>query len=629
MASTPAPTPTPTPAKEQKLFINEVQGHQARYRKLIRFTHSSTKAAGAMLVAAVVALIVANTGAYEAFLGFWHTEVGVFFGEAFAGMSLAHVINDVFMAIFFLLVGLEVKYELTVGELTNIRQALLPIVAAVGGVVVPIAIYLAFNATNPETAHGWGVPTATDIAFALGILALLGNRVPNGVRVFLSTLAVADDIIAILVIAVFYGHSPSFAWLAGAAVVLFVLVLMNRNHIYSLFPYLIVGAVLWYCVFMSGVHATIAGVLLAFTIPSCSRVNIKRFLTWSGDKVREARASFEPETPVIAQGDYIETVQDLSRVARQVVPPATRLEHRLYPWVYFGILPLFALTNADVSLIGADIGAFFTDPVLYGVMLGLLVGKPLGIMLFSFAVVKLKVASLPENVNWMHMLGASILGGVGFTMAIFVANLAFTDEALVTTAKAGILAASLLAGVLGFVFLLLQAKAAQKRGVAYLSTPADEDDDLLQTADRDAVRDSEDVLRDIESPLIKKEVGAAQKGGGVFEIAVDLGTSGLLGGGSIGDVREAVRNEVERVLREEGQDEFLEKMQEGYEGQVTTLPLARVEEALLREHGEEALASALHREGEDAVGLSGADEKANEGRSAENGAPDCAEKGGR
>ena len=185
-----------TPAKEQKLFINEVQRHQARYRKLIQFTHSSTKAAGAMLLAAVVALIVANTGAYEAFLGFWHTEVGVFFGDGFAGMSLGHVINDIFMAIFFLLVGLEVKYELTVGELTNIRQALLPIVAAVGGVLAPIGIYLAFNATNPETAHGWGVPTATDIAFALGILALLGNRVPNGVRVFLSTLAVADDIIA-------------------------------------------------------------------------------------------------------------------------------------------------------------------------------------------------------------------------------------------------------------------------------------------------------------------------------------------------------------------------------------------------------------------------------------------------
>ena len=596
-----------TPAKEQKLFINEVQGHQARYRKLIQFTHSSTKAAGAMLVAAVVALIVANTGAYEAFLEFWHTEVGVFFGDELAGMSLGHVINDIFMAIFFLLVGLEVKYELTVGELTNIRQALLPIVAAVGGVLAPIGIYLAFNATNPETAHGWGVPTATDIAFALGILALLGNRVPNGVRVFLSTLAVADDIIAILVIAIFYGHSPSLPWLAAAAVVLFVLVLMNRNHIYSLIPYLLVGAVLWYCVYMSGVHATIAGVLLAFTIPSGSRVNIKSFLTWSGDKVREARAAFEPETPVIAQGDYIETVQDLSRVARQVVPPATRLEHRLYPWVYFGILPLFALTNADVSFLGADVGAMLSSPVLYGVLLGLLVGKPLGIILFSFAVVKTKLASLPENVNWGHMLGASILGGVGFTMAIFVANLAFPDEGLVATAKLGILAASLLAGVLGFVLLFLQAKAAQKRGVAYLS--ASGDDIARQTAGDEAARESEELLRDLEDPAIKEELEAAKKRGGVFEIAVDLGPTGLLGGGSIGDVREAVRNEVVRVLREEGQDDLLEKVQEEFDGNAARPPLESVQETLLRERGEDALKDALVREDEDVTGMSGDEKK--------------------
>ena len=571
-----------TPAKEQKLFINEVQRHQARYRKLIQFTHSSTKAAGAMLLAAVVALIVANTGAYEAFLGFWHTEVGVFFGDGFAGMSLGHVINDIFMAIFFLLVGLEVKYELTVGELTNIRQALLPIVAAVGGVLAPIGIYLAFNATNPETAHGWGVPTATDIAFALGILALLGNRVPNGVRVFLSTLAVA-------------------------AVVLFVLVLMNRNHIYSLIPYLLVGAVLWYCVYMSGVHATIAGVLLAFTIPSGSRVNLKSFITWSGDKVREACSAYQPETPVIAQGGYIETVQDLSRVARQVVPPATRLEHRLYPWVYFGILPLFALTNADVSFLGVDVGAMLSSPVLYGVLLGLLVGKPLGIMLFSMAVVKSKLASLPENVNWFHMLGASILGGVGFTMAIFVANLAFPDEGLVATAKLGILAASLLAGVLGFVLLLLQAKAAQKRGVAYLSSSAD--DITRQTAGDEAAREAEELLRDLEDPAIKDEVEAAKRRGGVFEIAVDLGPTGLLGGGSIGDVREAVRNEVVRVLREEGKDDLLEKVQEEFKEHAGEPPLASVEETLLRERGEEALRDALRREADDVTGTSGGEHK--------------------
>ena len=231
---------------DSRIYIKEVQGHQHRYQKLIQLTHSSTKAAGAMLLAAVVALIVANTAAHGPFLEFWHSHVGVFFGESVVEMSLAHVINDVFMAVFFLLVGLEVKYELTVGELTNIRPALLPIMAAVGGVLAPIAIYLVFNAADPQTVGGWGVPTATDIAFALGILALLGNRVPAGVRVFLSTLAVADDIIAILVIAIFYGQSPSPAWLLAAGVVLAVLVAMNRGHVYSLLPYMLVGALLWY-----------------------------------------------------------------------------------------------------------------------------------------------------------------------------------------------------------------------------------------------------------------------------------------------------------------------------------------------------------------------------------------------
>ena len=586
----------------QRIFISEVQGHQARYKKLIQLTHSSTKAAGAMLLAAVVALIVANTGAYEAFLHFWHTEVGVFFGDAFAGMSMAHIINDIFMAIFFLLVGLEVKYELTVGELTNIRQALLPIMAALGGVIAPIGIYLLFNAGNPETAHGWGVPTATDIAFALGILALLGNRVPAGVRVFLSTLAVADDIIAILVIAIFYGQSPSLFWLGAAAVVMVVLLMMNRSHIYSLVPYVLVGVVLWYCVFMSGVHSTIAGVLLAFAIPSGSRVNLKSFTAWSGSKVREAKEAFQPETPVIAQGKYIETVSSLSSVARQVVPPATRLEHKLYPWVYFAILPLFALTNADVSFTGVDVGAMLADPVLYGVLLGLLLGKPLGIMAMSLLVVKTKLASLPENVNWVHMLGASILGGVGFTMAIFVANLAFDDPTTVATAKLGILAASLLAGVIGFLFLFLQAKRDHTRGVAYLSVQTDEEN--LQTADLDAVRDAEEMLRDIDDSQIE-DFKMVKKHPGVFEIAVDLGPTGLLSGGSIGDVRDALREEVVRVLREEGEEELLEKVQKEFEAHEGEPPLISVEEALRRSDDEERLHAALRREEEDATGMSG------------------------
>ena len=519
-ASGDADARTDEAAVSQALFIREVQGHQRRYRKLIHLTHSSTKAAGAMLVAAVVALIVANTGAHEAFLEFWHMPVVVGIGPVVGEMSMAHVINDIFMAVFFLLVGLEIKYEMTVGELTNIRQAALPIIAAVGGVLMPIVLYSLFNGGNPETAHGWGVPTATDIAFALGIMALLGNRVPNGVRVFLSTLAVADDIIAILVIAIFYGQSPSLLWLAAAAVVFALLMVMNRTHVYSLFPYLAVGVMLWFCVFMSGVHSTIAGVLLAFSIPSGSRVNLRSFLQWSDDEVQKARKVFEPDTPVIAQDEYMKTVSNLSQVARQVIPPATRLEHMLYPWVYFGVLPLFALTNADVAISG-DLGAMLSSPVLLGVFFGLVLGKPIGIMLFSFVTVKLKVASLPQNVNWKHMLGAAILGGVGFTMAIFVANLAFPEAIMVSEAKLGILAASLVAGVVGFLFLLGQAKAAEARGVAYVT--AYSDDLHPQTASVEVDRAGEELLAALDDEELERELEARLQGGqGVAEIVVEL-----------------------------------------------------------------------------------------------------------
>ena len=484
--------PTAKNPDPHHIFIDEVQGHQRRWLKVVQITSSSTKAAGIMLAAAIVALIIANSPAFEPFEEFWHTHVVVGVGAFVGEMSLGHIINDIFMAVFFLLVGLEIKYEMTVGELTNIRQAALPIIAAMGGVLAPIVIYSIFNAANPETSHGWGVPTATDIAFALGIKALLGNRVPNGVRVFLSTLAVADDIIAILVIAIFYGQSPSLMWLAVAAVVLVALVLLNRAHVYSLAPYLLIGCLLWFAVFMSGVHSTIAGVLLAFTIPTGSRVDLQKFMTWSGDRVREARDSFVESQPVVLQKDYMFTVSRLSSVAKQVVPPATRLEHMLYPWVYFAVLPLFALTNADVSFLGGDVLAMVSSPVFFGVFFGLLLGKPIGILLFSFLTVKFKIANLPDHVNWIHMLGAGILGGVGFTMAIFVANLAFPEAVLIADAKIGILSASLLAGVIGFVFLFMQAKAAERQGISYVS--ASLDDVVRQTAGEEAADVADDLV---------------------------------------------------------------------------------------------------------------------------------------
>ena len=521
-------------SEEQKEYIRKqaaavydnegVRKNQRRFGKLLTLAYSSTKAAALMLAAAIAALIIANTPAMEYFELFLEFDLGFIFGDAHVAMPVAEVINDIFMAIFFLLVGLEIKYEMTAGELTDIRQALLPIIAAFGGVLAPIVIYSIFNATNPDSAHGWGIPTATDIAFALGILALLGSRVPNGVRVFLSTLAVADDIIAIIVIAVFYGQSPSFFWLACAAGVMVVLFIMNRLHVYAIPPYLLVGVVLWYCVFMSGVHSTIAGVLLAFTIPMSARVKVDNFLEWSDKTVKRVGERYQSDVPVESQGGYLETAAVMSKIARQTIPPATRLERKLYPWVYFGILPLFALTNADVSFVGGDLGAMITSPVFFGVFFGLLLGKPIGIMLFSFIVIKVKLASLPENVNWIHMLGAAILGGVGFTMAIFVANLAFpADYHLVTNAKIAILSASTLAGIIGFVFLMLQAKAAQARGVAYLTT--NDASATRQTAGAEAARESNAVLDSIESPLVRQEIEAAQKetANKHAEVVIELG----------------------------------------------------------------------------------------------------------
>jgi NhaA family Na+:H+ antiporter len=454
-------------SEENIPLIEEATGHHRRYLKVLEFTHSTTKAAGFMLLGAIVSLIVANSPAYGPFLEFWHTEITLGFGESISSMSLAHIVNDVFMCLFFLLVGLEIKYEMTVGELTNLRQAILPVGAAMGGVAVPIIFYVAFNQASPETLGGWGVPTATDIAFALGILALLGSRVPAGVRVFLSTLAVADDIIAIVVIAVFYGSAPSAPWLIAALVVFVVLLVFNRLHFYSLWPYLLVGALLWYCVFMSGVHATIAGVLLAFAIPSNTRVDLHSFGRWSNQQLKEIRKNFQPDAPVLGQSDYLDEVSRLARVSKEVVPPATRLERRLYPWVYFAILPLFALTNADVNLAGLSLDSLFASPVFLGVFTGLLLGKPIGIFLASFVIVKLKISSLPTNVNWAHIFGASLLGGVGFTMAIFVANLAYADPSQVLVAKVAILSASLLAGIIGFAFLFFQANAAMRKGVVY------------------------------------------------------------------------------------------------------------------------------------------------------------------
>ncbi len=347
----------------------------------------------------------------------------------------------------YLEVPVRVEYDVT-----EHGAALLPILGAAGGAIVPALVYTAVN-VGSGFEQGWGVPMANDIAFCLGILALLGSRIPAGLRSFLSTLTIADDIIAIMVIAVFYTANLDVAWLAGGLGLFAVLIVFNRLHIYDLLPYLVVGLGMWACFLMSGVHATIAGVLLALAIPARSQVKLDRAPSWFAARARRADDRYDPGEPDIVQKEYLSEVAEIGRVSRLSIPPITRLDHRLHIPVYFFILPLFAFSNASVVLTGMDPLSIVTNPVTIGVFCGLLFGKPLGIFLATWLTVKLKLSDLPQGVNWGHIGGVSVLGGVGFTMAIFVTNLAFVDPNMIAMAKAAILAASLIAGIAGFFIL--------------------------------------------------------------------------------------------------------------------------------------------------------------------------------
>lgn len=363
----------------------------------------SGKAGGIILIlCTLVSLLLANSALGPAYLGFWHGYV--------AGLSIEHWVNDALMAIFFLLIGLELKRELYNGELSDLRNAMLPILGAAGGIAIPALIHFLLNGGS-ATQAGIGIPMATDIAFALGVLSLLGRRVPASLKVFLAALAVMDDLGAIIVIAVFYTTQLSFAWLFAALGVFAALFLMKRTlRVMALAPYLLGGALMWYCMLQSGVHATIAGVLLAFAIP-------------------------------------------YSALEDDAESPSHRLEHVLHKPVAFLILPVFALANTGI-VVGAGWAQELLSSNSLGILLGLGVGKPIGIVLFTFAAVAVGVCRLPLDLAWRHILGAGLLGGIGFTMSIFITNLAFAGQAeVINASKMAILLASFGAGVVGFAWL--------------------------------------------------------------------------------------------------------------------------------------------------------------------------------
>jgi len=354
-------------------------------------------------------------------------------------------------------VGLEIKREILIGELASMRQAALPMSAAVGGVLAPALIYWALNRGLPS-ASGWGVPMATDIAFALGIMALLGSRVPPSLKLFLAALAIVDDIIAVLVIALFYTSTISWYHLGAAGLCLLLALMANKLGITSTIIYTLIGVGLWLAMLQSGVHATLAGVLLAFTIPARTQLNPIAFYKNSSEILGRFKAADDPSTQFFSSGQQV-AFHELEEQCNVAQPPLQRIEHGLQPWVALLIMPLFALVNAGVDIRGFSLGAL-VHPVTMGIVLGLVIGKPLGITLMSWLFVVTRVAVKPASLSWVQIHGAAWLGGIGFTMSLFITALAFDEENLVDIAKVAIILGSVIAGGIGSFILV---KAASKR----------------------------------------------------------------------------------------------------------------------------------------------------------------------
>ncbi len=417
-----------------------------------RFSQVQSSGGIVLIVFTLIALVWANSPLAPTYFALWETPVTVGFGDSVLSKSLLHWINDGLMAVFFFMVGLEIKREILVGELNTPAQASLPVAAAVGGMVVPAFLYALFNQGLPTMA-GWGVPMATDIAFALGILSLLGNRVPVSLKVFLAAVAIVDDIGAVLVIALFYSGDISLVALGIGGAMFIVMLGLNAAGARHPAVYAICGAILWLAFLKSGVHATVAGVLAAMTIPARTRISAGGFLHKARRLLDGFAASMESGQALLANKTMQGTLTSLETACLRAHSPLPRLEHALHPWVAYGIMPLFALANAGVPLWGQT-GQSLAEPVSLGILLGLVLGKQVGIFLTCLGMFRLGLAAMPEGVRLSHYYGASALAGIGFTMSIFIAGLAFGDgTAVADQAKVAILIASTLAGVYGFAVL--------------------------------------------------------------------------------------------------------------------------------------------------------------------------------
>ncbi len=435
-----------------------------------RFTRLEAASGIVLLACGAAAMIIAKGPLGHAYHDLLAKPLSITLGARSLTLSVEQWINDALMAAFFLLVGLEIKREALVGELSDIRKAAVPVLAAAGGMLVPGLIYAAFNWGQP-TLRGWGIPTATDIAFSLGVLALLGSRVPRGLRVFLATLAIADDLGALVVIALFYTDQLHADAMLGAGACLAALMALNLAGVRRLWPFLVLGVFLWLFVHGSGVHATIAGVLLALTIPARTRVDASTFAAFSRSTLdafdrAEGATPSAPHLAIMRDPTQQAAVQAIEDACNKVQTPLHQLEHALTPWIAFLIVPIFALANAGVALSG-NFSHALAQPETLGSALGLILGKPLGITLTSLLAVRLGLGALPSGVTWRHLHAMAWLAGIGFTMSLFIAHLAFrgTDAAeRLNDAKIGIIGGSIVAASIGFVLLRLGPPASRPPG---------------------------------------------------------------------------------------------------------------------------------------------------------------------
>ena len=421
------------------------------------FIHHETASGFLLMICAILALIAANTALAHTYEHILHTHVGFSFGEWHLEKTLHHWINDGLMALFFFVVGLEIKREILVGELSDPRQASLPIFAAIGGMVVPALIFASVN-FGGEGISGWGVPMATDIAFAVGVMVLLGKHVPKSLLTFLVALAIVDDLGAVTVIAIFYTENISFGALGLVVVFLAVLIFFNLAGVRKPLPYLLFGILMWLAMLKSGVHATLAGVLTALTIPARPKYEPTCFSQLVRKLMDRFDSSYKPGTSIMRNDEQRSILQTLENGVHMVETPLQRLEHSMHLPVAFLVIPIFALANAGIPIELNSLSDTLSHPVSLGVILGLIVGKVLGIAGFAWLAIKLGWASLPLGANYIQLIGVALLGGIGFTMSIFIAELAYVGQPeLLLMAKTGILFASLIAGVAGYLILRMSA----------------------------------------------------------------------------------------------------------------------------------------------------------------------------